>query len=117
MATQLATAVGANPTGALFGAFLGVNPMTQLPMSIQSLLPPVVFTKEWFPHAIAPAFMQGLDESFLIAGIITVIAALVSLQRGDKYIHELQNSTPTKDPAPSSNPEKKTSASSSGTPK
>ncbi len=117
VATQLATAVGANPTGALFGAFLGVNPMTQLPLSIQSLLPPVVFTKEWFPHAIAPAFMQGLDESFLIAGIITVIAALVSLQRGDKYIHELQNSTPTKDPAPSSSPEKETPSYSGGTAK
>jgi MFS family permease len=90
VATGLAHAVGSNPTGALFGAFLGVNPMTQLPQSIQSVLPPVVFTREWFPHAIAPAFMQGLDLSFLIAGSFTAVAAVVSLLRGERYVHDEQ---------------------------
>ena len=89
VATSLANAVGSNPTGALFGAFLGVNPMTQLPASVQSMLPPIVFTREWFPHAIAPAFMQGLDLSFLIAASLTAVAAVISLLRGERYVHEV----------------------------
>lgn len=80
------------PIGVLFAAFLGYNPMRSLvPASAahhlsahtQSLL----FGKEFFPHLILPAFMDGLRLAFYVSAGISVIAALASLLRGKRYIH------------------------------
>ncbi|MGH2347620.1 MAG: MFS transporter [Chloroflexota bacterium] len=80
------------PIGVLFAAFLGYNPMRSLvPTSAahhlsvhtQSLL----FGKEFFPHLILPAFMDGLRLAFYVSAGISLVAALASLLRGKRYIH------------------------------
>jgi len=88
--------VTANPTGALFGAFLGENPMqslltaaatipswTPLPQSVQlTLLAP-----HFFAGAIGPAFRNALAEAFVFAGIVTGLGAFISAQRGERFIY------------------------------
>lgn len=96
-AAALTSMVSANPTGALFGAFLGISPMSvyisYLPASLQQAIAPVVPTllsRQFFPNAVAPAFLQGMDAAFEISAILTAVAAVISLLRGERYIHELQ---------------------------
>jgi MFS family permease len=88
--------VASNPTGALFGAFLGENPMglllqgaaavpgwTPLSTSVtQGLLAP-----HFFASAIAPAFSHALAEAFLFAGVVTLLGAVVSALRGERYVY------------------------------
>jgi MFS family permease len=102
--------VASNPSGALFGAFLGQNPMgvylAYLPVSLQSQIPPSVATtllsRQFFPNAVAPAFLNGMDAAFAISAGLTAIAAVVSLLRGERYIHELHAAaaTPSADGEP-----------------
>jgi hypothetical protein len=95
----LTSMVSANPTGALFGAFLGQNPMAlyiqALPANLQGQLPPAVVatltSKQFFPNAVAPAFLQGIDLAFEISAGLTALAAVVSLMRGERYVHELHS--------------------------
>jgi MFS family permease len=97
--SALSGIVSSNPTGALFGAFLGQNPMklyiSYLPPSLQSQIPTSVVTtltsKQFFPNAVAPAFLKGIDLAFLISAVLTAIAAGVSLMRGERYVHELHS--------------------------
>ena len=77
------------PTAALFGAFLGYNP-------IQQLLPPpvlaaltaanrnVLLGKEFFPNLISAPFMDGLHATFYISAGLCVIAAVASFLRGGR---------------------------------
>jgi hypothetical protein len=84
-----------DPTGAIFGAFLGINPMGVILQQIGPVLPvPIspsvvqnLTSKQFFPNAIAPAFLSGVREALLIAGVLTALAAFVSFLRGDRYIH------------------------------
>jgi MFS family permease len=93
----LSNMVASNPTGALFGAFLGQNPMglyiSYLPATLQQQIPPSVVatltSKQFFPNAVAPAFLKGIDLAFVISAVMTTVAAVVSLMRGGRYIHEL----------------------------
>ena len=95
--TALTQMVSSDPTGALFGAFLGQNPMSlylsYLPPSLLNQIPSTVQatlqSKEFFPNAVAPAFLQGMDLAFIISAGLTAAAAVVSLMRGSRYIHEL----------------------------
>jgi MFS family permease len=93
----LAAALGAiPPTGALFSAFLGYNPMD----SILSALPAqmlsgisqsaiaVLESPGWFPKTLAEAFMPSLRASFVIGAILCAVSAVLSAMRGDKYVHE-----------------------------
>ena len=97
--SALSSMVAGNPTGALFGAFLGQNPMqlyiAALPPSLQSTLPAAVVNtleaKQFFPNAVAPAFLKGIDLAFTISAVLTAIAAVVSLMRGGRYVHELDS--------------------------
>jgi MFS family permease len=90
----LAHAVSSNPSGALFGAFLGYNPMKvyldAMP-AINATLPNSVYqeltSKTFFPNAIAPAFLSGMDFAFTISIIMTLIAAVASALRGERYVH------------------------------
>jgi hypothetical protein len=80
------------PIGVLFAAFLGYNPMRSLvPGSAAAHLSAhtqsVLFGKEFFPHLILPAFMDGLRLAFYVSAALSVIAALASLLRGKRYIH------------------------------
>ena len=84
------------PTGALFAAFLGYNPL-------KTLLPPQVILglsaaaraniigKAFFPNLISGSFEIGLRIAFLISAFLSVLAALASLLRGKRYIPELEN--------------------------
>ena len=83
------------PTGALFAAFLGYNPMRQLlSPAILANLPEaartLVLGKQFFPSLMAPAFMASLRLTFYGAAALSFIAAIVSFLRGGKYIHEME---------------------------
>jgi len=106
-ASALSQMVAANPTGALFGAFLGQNPMqlyiSALPPALQSAIAPAVPTlisKQFFPNAVAPAFLQGIDLAFAISAVLTALAAVASLMRGGRYIHELHAENGRAEPSP-----------------
>jgi MFS family permease len=81
------------PTAALFATFLGYNPMSHL------LAPGIVahlsaatrahlFGHGFFPHLIAPPFMDGLRDAFYVSAGMAVVAAIASLLRGRQYFHE-----------------------------
>jgi hypothetical protein len=78
--------------GSLFASFLGYNPMA-------SLLGPVLPTlshaqqayltgRAFFPHLISGPFMDGLKAAFDFAIAACVLAAIASLLRGGRYIHD-----------------------------
>lgn len=78
------------PTGALFAAFLGYNPMgsylAALPASLVNSIPQSVQAyltgSTFFPTAIAPAFMSALRLAFYIGVVLSVVAAIASILRG-----------------------------------
>jgi len=93
------------PTGALFAAFLGYNPVgsviAQLADSTQtsSLLSTIpqstlsyITGNTFFPTAIAPAFMSALQIAFYIGMGMSLAAAVSSLLRGKVYIYERESS-------------------------
>jgi MFS family permease len=80
------------PTAALFGAFLGYNPIgTLLPPSVlQSISPAhkaVLLGKSFFPNLISTPFMDGLHAVFYISAALCLIAAAASLLRGKRVIY------------------------------
>ncbi len=80
------------PTAALFGAFLGYNPIGALvPPQVLSHISPanraVLLGKTFFPHLISAPFMVGLNAVFSIAAVMCLVAAIASLLRGKRYIH------------------------------
>lgn len=92
----LSHTLSSDPTGAIFGAFLGVNPMglvlqqlgPYLPAPISSSVVQTLTSKPFFPTAIAPAFLDGVREALLVAGALTLIGTVISLLRGDRYVHD-----------------------------
>jgi EmrB/QacA subfamily drug resistance transporter len=85
------------PTAALFAAFLGYNPMgTLLPPAVLHHLPQAaqaaLLGKEFFPNLIASPFMVGLRATFYISAGMCVIAAIASLLRGRRYVHDTTGS-------------------------
>lgn len=97
-ATQLAPALGAiPPTGALFAAFLGYNPIQMIlaglsPALLATVAPATLATLTgavWFPTMLAQAFMPSLALSFYIGAGISFVAALLCAMRGDKYVEEI----------------------------
>ena len=97
-ATQLIPAMSAiPPTGALFAAFLGYNPVQMIltglsPALLATVAPAAITTITsgvWFPTTLAAAFMPSLALSFYIGAGISFIAALLCAMRGDKYIEEI----------------------------
>jgi len=84
------------PTGALFAAFLGYNPMRQLlSPGILATLPPetrtLVLGNRFFPSLIAPAFMISMRAAFYGAAGLSFAATVVSFLRGKKYVHEVES--------------------------
>ncbi len=84
------------PTGAMFAAFLGYNPLqAMLPPAIVQQLPAnaqaVVFSKTFFPNLISAPFDDGLRIAFLISIIFSVVAAVASLMGGRRFIYEQEN--------------------------
>jgi EmrB/QacA subfamily drug resistance transporter len=86
------------PTGALFAAFLGYNPMkTLLPAATLHNLPAasqaLLLGKQFFPNLISSPFDAGLRIAFSISVTLVLIAAVASLLRGKRYIYELEGQT------------------------
>lgn len=81
------------PVSSLFAAFLGYNPIGTLLGPSGVLAHPGVNAatltgKEFFPHLMAAPFHQGLIVVFTAAAIMSAVAALASLVRGSRYVHE-----------------------------
>ncbi len=97
MASLVTTLGSIPPTGALFSAFLGYNPMDAilgaLPASVLSAIPQNIVTilqsHDWFPKTLADAFMPSLRVSFIIGAVLSAIAAVLSAMRGERYVHEI----------------------------
>lgn len=96
--TATATQLGhVAPLGYLFAAFLGLNPL-------KSLLGPSLLGhlsaanradligRSFFPHLIGAPFKSALLYVLLFAIAMSLIAALASALRGEKYIHEDEES-------------------------
>jgi MFS family permease len=93
VATQVANLP---PTGALFAAFLGYNPMkTLIPAAALQSLPAasqaLLLGKTFFPNLIAAPFDYGLRIAFSISIGLALVAALASLLRGKRYIYGQEN--------------------------
>ncbi len=111
----LSSVVASNPTGALFGAFLGENPMSVLLAGAATVpgwqaLPPNVVASLTAPHffatAIQPAFGSAISEAFAFAGSVTAIAAVISYLRGERYIYgQPKDAPPTGAPPPLTSPD------------
>lgn len=86
------------PTGALFAAFLGYNPvgsiLQSLPTSVTSTLSSSTIAyltgNTFFPTAIAPSFMSALNLSLEIGAALAFVAAVASLLRGKRFVYEEQ---------------------------
>ncbi|MCW2574322.1 MAG: transporter [Modestobacter sp.] len=82
------------PVSSLFAAFLGFNPVEQLlgptgALSQVSAGQAATLTGgHFFPSLIAGAFHHGLAVVFGAAAVMSVIAALASLSRGQKFVHD-----------------------------
>jgi MFS family permease len=86
------------PTAALFGAFLGYNPIAQLlPPQVLSHISPAnqaaLLGKTFFPNLISAPFMDGLHAVFYTSAAMCIIAAGASLLRG-KGVRHYVASTP-----------------------
>jgi hypothetical protein len=53
------------------------------------------------PNAVAPAFLKGIDLAFVISAVLTSLAAVASLMRGGRYVHELHAEVPRREREPS----------------
>jgi MFS family permease len=81
------------PTGALFAAFLGYNPLgTLLPSAVLHHLSAAtratVLGKQFFPTLLSGPFGSGLTIAFVVSALCCVGAAVLSLLRGKPVIHE-----------------------------
>jgi MFS family permease len=81
------------PTGALFAAFLGYDPMqSMLPATVIQQLPAnsqaLLFNKSFFPNLISAPFDDGLRTAFLISIAFSLVASLASLLMGKRFIYE-----------------------------
>ncbi len=80
------------PTSALFGAFLGYNPIGELlpPPVLHAISPAhqaTLLSKTFFPNLIATPFMDGLHAVFSISAILCLVAAASSFLRGKRMIY------------------------------
>ncbi len=89
-ATRLA---GLPPVGSLFAAFLGYNPIASLvgPHVLGALPAGNAATltgREFFPHLISTPFHDGLVIVFGMAIAMSLVAAVTSVMRGRRFVHE-----------------------------
>jgi MFS family permease len=84
------------PTGALFAAFLGYDPIkTLVPTAVMQQLPAAsqaaLLSNTFFPNLISTPFDDGLRIAFLISIVLVLIAAVASAISGRRFIYELEN--------------------------
>ncbi len=81
------------PTSSLFAALLGYNPLQNLlqQFGILQKMPvsqaKFVIGQKFFPSLIGPTFMHGLKLAFAVSLTISLVAAIVSIFRGQRYVH------------------------------
>ena len=91
-AAAAAKVAGLPPVSVMFAALLGYNP-------VQTLLGPVIAHlpashaaylagRSFFPSLITPAFASGLSVAFDFAIVACLVAAVASVLRGGKYVHQ-----------------------------
>ena len=81
------------PTAALFGAFLGYNPIGELlsPQVLHAISPAhqaALLGKTFFPNLIATPFMESLHAVFYISAALCLVGAAASLLRGKRVVYE-----------------------------
>src|SRR6202167_6150856 len=80
------------PVSIMFAALLGYNPISTLLGSAISKLPAshaaYLTGHSFFPSLISAPFQHGLDIAFDFAIAACLVAALASLLRGGRYVHE-----------------------------
>jgi EmrB/QacA subfamily drug resistance transporter len=94
------------PTGALIAAFLGYNPVqmifASMPVSVVGVIAPATMATLtgilWFPTTLAQAFMPSLALAFYVGAALSIIGAVLSFMRGEKYVHETHAEENTKTP-------------------
>jgi MFS family permease len=83
------------PTAVMFAALLGYNPIQMLLGGVLAKLPAshaaYLTGHSFFPSLISAPFQSGLDIAFDFAIAACLIAAVASLLRGKKYVHELNS--------------------------
>jgi MFS family permease len=94
------------PVSIMFAALLGYNPVQTLLGHVISKLPAshaaYLTGHTFFPSLIAGPFQHGLDIAFDFAIAACLIAAVASLLRGGRYVHELhgEGAEPANEPEP-----------------
>jgi hypothetical protein len=91
------------PTAALFGAFLGYNPIgALLPHQLLASLPAAdqasLLGKTYFPTLISAPFMSGLHVVFYVSAALCLIAAAASFLRGKQAIYPAAPGAPRPTP-------------------
>jgi MFS family permease len=81
------------PVGSLFASFLGYNPVQSLLGSqsaahVSSAQWSTLTGKAFFPHLLSQPFHHGLVIVFAVATAMSLIAAVFSILRGQRYVHE-----------------------------
>jgi MFS family permease len=91
-ATSAAKIAGLPPVSVMFAALLGYNPVQTLLGPVLAHLPAshaaYLAGRSFFPSLITPAFASGLSIAFDFAIAACLIAAVASVLRGGKYIHQ-----------------------------
>jgi MFS family permease len=81
------------PTAVMFAALLGYNPIQMLLGPVLAKLPAshaaFLTGHSFFPSLIAVPFQHGLDVAFDFAIAACLVAAVASLLRGKRYVHEV----------------------------
>ena len=80
------------PVSIMFASLLGYNPIQMLLGSALAKLPPshaaYLTGHSFFPSLISSSFQHGLDIAFDFAIGACLVAALASLLRGGRYVHD-----------------------------
>jgi MFS family permease len=87
------------PTGALFAAFLGINPMESiLPKQTVDALPQAdretVLGKQFFPDLISEPLVKALRAVFAVSAVLALLAAIASFFRGGRFVYEEASKSP-----------------------
>ena len=86
---------GLPPSGALFAAFLGYNPMAtlippQVLAGLSTSTQATILSNSFFPQLLAGPFMDGLRVAFVVCVVLSMASAAASWMRGRRYIHDLE---------------------------
>jgi MFS family permease len=92
-ATQAHAVASEPPVGSLFASFLGFNPVqsllgSQAAAHVTSAQWTTLTGKAFFPNLISAPFHHGLVIVFSVATAMALVAAVISMLRGKRYVHE-----------------------------